>query len=124
MITVAEFIKRPELRNAWCKWPNTVSGVYLRHASHILQNDVVARTLDISNLSVKDDKQNQGVFKSLLFGVATFMRDDHFIYVENVQTARFAAYFEKHGWLVAPIRGLGNTPCFYALAGYVRDNVR
>lgn len=110
--TPVEFIKGPR-HISWCKWKHTESGVYLRKSQHLLADHTLAPTVDISNLSVQPRWQNQGVFCELALTVAGNIPPDWYVYVENVQTARFASHFRRFGWDVGPITGLLGEPCFY-----------
>lgn len=82
--------------------------VYLRRGYHNTGDNVGSRTFDIANVTVTD--KEQGKFTTLLTHCEKLGANEGLaVYIENVQTQRFADFFIKRGYVQ-----LGKfSPCFY-----------
>lgn len=99
-------VEHPRHGNEWLNFPGLQ--VYVRRTRRHLDG-AVRETLDLASVEAK--KQGQGTFREFLphfEHVAKF--HGLFVYVENVQTPRFASFFERSGYTK---RGNEFPVCFY-----------
>ena len=69
--------------------------VYVRKGIRSLGPDVRLPMLDIANIGVFE--QGKGTFKRFL-AEAELLNPWFFTFIENVQTPKFANFFERKGW--------------------------
>jgi hypothetical protein len=98
-------------RNSWLHDKDV--DVYIRKSRRYLgYPPKMIDILDIATISVK--KQGKGRFTRFL----SFVQDVYpgNLFVENVQTPRFANFFRRLGWQEwIPAGGTPESPCFYLL---------
>jgi hypothetical protein len=73
----------------------------------------------VANITVTERFRGRGEFKRLVRAIAASQEPDRYVYVENVQEERFAAYFRRTLWTESTDIGLGGTPCFYKRASEI-----
>jgi hypothetical protein len=101
--TLDEFLDGPYDR-AWIEHPTLE--VYLRLIPRYLDGTRYPRVLDIGTVDVKPCHQKgEGHFTRFLAEViaAAEARGIPALYVQNVQTARFAAFFERNGFTLSMV---------------------
>ena len=100
-------------RNLWLQ--DSEIEIYVRKSKRYLGHPPeMIDVLDIATISVVEEEQNKGRFtRFLLFVQEVYLGN---LFIENVQTQKFANFFRRLGWQEwIPAGGDPDLPCFYLL---------
>lgn len=76
------------------RWITTAElEVYMRKANHVCDG-VMVKTLDIANVTIREDVRGKGIFKCILAHAQQHSASGA-VYLENVLNPRFIKYFER-----------------------------
>lgn len=72
--------------------------IYIRVTKHLI-NENVFPTIDISNVSVYEEYQRQGIFKAILNTVENLAQQHQkIVYVESIQSEHLEAFLARQGY--------------------------
>ena len=111
--TVEEFLSS-DLRNFWLRKPGTPIRVYVRRGIRLLDGQRL-NVLDLASIQVDSGKEGKGVFTRWLPGAISAARSGGVqgVFIENVMSKRFAAFFDRNGFVRLPRSYSEAAPCFY-----------
>lgn len=107
--------------NAWIYGDGDSFSLYVRNTKRRGEGGL-ERSLDIASVEVA--KKGEGSFKQMLDTIeeVALLKGFDMLYVENVQTDRFADYFRKTGWKEEPRRDRMEEPSFSKRFGLDADD--